>query len=85
MEGKMGDTQKSQTITTKLHQIAKQARENPERVFISLAHLMDVDFLREAYRKTRKDGAPGVDGIRGKYSHYHSPESFIVFESCLTG
>ena len=36
MEGKMGDTQKSQTITTKLHQIAKQAREYPERVFISL-------------------------------------------------
>jgi len=66
MEGKMGDTQKSPTITTKLHQIAKQARENPERVFISLAHLMDVDFLREAYRKTRKDGAPGVDGIRAK-------------------
>jgi RNA-directed DNA polymerase len=66
MEGEMEDTQRSQTITTELHQIAKQAREYPERVFTSLAHLMDVDFLREAYRKTRKDVAPGIDGIRAK-------------------
>jgi len=63
MEGTMGDTQKSQTISAKLHQIAEQAKEHPERVFISLAHLMDVDFLCEAYRRTRKDGASGVDGV----------------------
>ncbi len=28
----------------------------------SLSHHIDVDWLREAYRRTRKDGAPGVDG-----------------------
>jgi RNA-directed DNA polymerase len=66
MEGTMGDTQKSQTISTKLHQIAEQAKEHPERVFISLAHLMDVDFLHEAYLRTRKDGASGVDGVTAK-------------------
>ncbi len=66
MEGKMGDTQRSQTVSTKLHQIAEQARDKPERVFTSLAHLMDVAFLLEAYRKTRKDGATGVDGITAK-------------------
>jgi group II intron reverse transcriptase/maturase len=27
----------------------------------TLAHHIDVEFLREAYRRTRKDGAPGVD------------------------
>ena len=27
-----------------------------------MAHLIDVAFLREAYRRTRKDGAVGVDG-----------------------
>jgi RNA-directed DNA polymerase len=59
----MGDTQRSQTVSTKLHQIAKQAKEHPDRVFTSLAHLMDVDFLREAYRLTRKDAASGVDGV----------------------
>ena len=62
----MGDTQRSQTVSTKLHQIAEQARDKPERVFTSLSHLMDVDLLREAYKKTRKDGAPGVDGITAK-------------------
>ncbi|MFQ5927608.1 MAG: group II intron reverse transcriptase/maturase [Terriglobia bacterium] len=30
--------------------------------FTSLAYLMDIDWLREAYRRTRKDGAVGVDG-----------------------
>ena len=30
--------------------------------FTSLAYLMDVDWLREAFYRTRKDGAPGVDG-----------------------
>jgi group II intron reverse transcriptase/maturase len=28
----------------------------------TLAHHVDVDWLREAYRRTRKDGAAGVDG-----------------------
>ena len=31
--------------------------------FTSLAHLMDIDWLKEAYRRTRKDGAAGVDGV----------------------
>jgi group II intron reverse transcriptase/maturase len=31
--------------------------------FTTLAHLIDVDLLREAYRRTRKDGAPGIDGV----------------------
>ncbi len=30
--------------------------------FTSLSHHIDVDFLREAYGRTRKDGAAGVDG-----------------------
>ena len=30
--------------------------------FTTLAHHIDVDWLREAYRRTRKDGARGVDG-----------------------
>ena len=31
--------------------------------FTSLAYLMDFDWLLEAYRRTRKDGAVGVDGV----------------------
>jgi group II intron reverse transcriptase/maturase len=32
-------------------------------VFTNLAHLIDVDFLREAYHRTRKSSAPGIDGV----------------------
>jgi group II intron reverse transcriptase/maturase len=32
-------------------------------VFTTLAHLIDVDFLKEAYHLTRKNSAPGVDGV----------------------
>ena len=51
----------SQTVSTKLQWIAEQASRDPKRVFTSLAHLIDVDFLKEAYRRTRKDASPGVD------------------------
>ena len=30
-------------------------------VLTTLAHHIDEEFLREAYRRTRKDGTPGVD------------------------
>ena len=57
---------RSQTISTKLQRIAKQAADYPEMVFTTLAHHMDVDLLREAYRHTRKDSSPGIDGITAK-------------------
>ena len=56
----------SQTVSTKLQWIGEQARRDPKRVFTSLAHLIDVDFLKEAYRRTRKDASPGVDGVTAK-------------------
>lgn len=39
------------------------AREHPERAFTNLAHHIDLDWLREAFRQTRKSGAVGVDGV----------------------
>jgi group II intron reverse transcriptase/maturase len=60
--GKMGETSGSQTVSTKLERIAKLAREAPDMAFTTLAHYIDIDWLREAYKRTRKDGAPGVDG-----------------------
>ena len=59
----MGDTLRSLTISTKLHQIAQQAKEYPEMVFTTLAHLIDVEFLEEAFTRTRKSAAPGIDGV----------------------
>jgi retron-type reverse transcriptase len=62
LEGKMDETPSLATIYTKLERIAKLAREAPELAFTTLAHLIDIDLLRDAYRRTRKDGATGVDG-----------------------
>ena len=32
-------------------------------MFTSLHHLIDSEWMREAYRRTRKDGATGIDGV----------------------
>ena len=45
---------RSPTVTTKLQRLAEQAQRNPERVFTNLAHLIDVDFLRESVLCTLK-------------------------------
>lgn len=50
-------------ISTRQRKIAQLAREAPERVLTTLAHHIDLEWLKEAYRRTRKDGAVGVDGV----------------------
>jgi RNA-directed DNA polymerase len=57
----MAETSSSTTVSTKLEQIAKLAREMPQAALTTLAHHIDIDWLREAYRRTRKDGATGID------------------------
>src|SRR5690606_34908553 len=39
-----------------------RATEITQGAFTTLAHFIDLVWLREAYRRTRKDGASGVDG-----------------------
>ena len=50
------------SVFTKQQRIAELAKRSPSMGFTSLAYLMDMDWLREAFHRTRKDGAPGVDG-----------------------
>jgi len=71
----MGDTLRSPTVTTKLQRLAEQAKHNPERVFTNLAHLIDEDFLREAYRRTSKSSAAGIDGVTAKLYAEHLDEN----------
>src|SRR5262249_34522031 len=61
-KGKMSETSSSANVSTRLHRIAELARCMPTAVLTTLAHHIDTDLLREAYRRTRKDGARGVDG-----------------------
>jgi group II intron reverse transcriptase/maturase len=56
------DAQRARRISTRLERIAKLAKQSPKTAFTSLAHHIDIDWLKEAYRRTRKDGATGIDG-----------------------
>ena len=49
-------------VSTELQRIAELARKSPETAFTSIHHLVDLALLREAFRRTRKNGAVGVDG-----------------------
>ena len=52
---------KSEDVSTKQQRIAELARIHPEVSFTSLAHHIDLRWLHEAYLRTRKDGAVGID------------------------
>lgn len=54
------------SVFTKQQRIAELARIGPDMAFTTLAHHMDLEWMLEAYRRTRKDGAAGVDGQTGR-------------------
>ena len=58
----MQETSNSVDVSTKLQRIAELAEQDVAMVLVTLAHHIDVEFLKEAFRRTRQDGAPGVDG-----------------------
>ena len=48
-------------VSTKQQRIAELAKSSPELSFTSLNHYLDLDWLGEAYRRLRKESAPGYD------------------------
>ena len=65
----------SMNVSTKQERIAELAKRSPQMAFTSLAYLMDIDWLKEAYRRTRKDGAAGVDGVTAEDGSVSYPEA----------
>ncbi len=62
----MGNTNKTlnlDSVSTTLKRIAELARKLTGKPILTLAHHIDMALLRKAYSMTRKDGAPGVDGV----------------------
>ena len=51
----------SPTVSTILARIAEQSKRDATWVFTTVAHLMDEDFLTEAFHQLRKDAAAGID------------------------
>jgi RNA-directed DNA polymerase len=66
LEGNMAGAQKPVYVSTRQQRIAEIAGQRPELEFTSLAHLIDILWLHEAFHRTRKDGAAGVDGQMGE-------------------
>jgi RNA-directed DNA polymerase len=50
-------------LSTKRQRIAELARTKRGVALSTLHHVIDLEWMQEAYRLTRKDGAPGVDGV----------------------
>lgn len=50
------------TVSTKRARVAELAKQMPGTALTSLSHHIDLEWMREAYRLTRKDGAVGIDG-----------------------
>ena len=61
----MAGASKPVDVSTKQRRTAELAQQSPEMGFTSLAYFIDLDWLREAYRRTRKDGAVGMDEQSG--------------------
>jgi RNA-directed DNA polymerase len=60
-EGKMAGISRPDSISTKQARIAELARQMPGKALHSLSRNVDLPWMREAFRRTRKDGAVGVD------------------------
>lgn len=52
----------SVSVSTRLLRIAQLAKDAPKMAFTNLGHHIDLDWMKEAFRRTRKDGATGIDG-----------------------
>ena len=50
-------------METKLERISYLSRKNPDMVFTSIGHLIDVDMLRRCHEKMDTDKAVGIDGV----------------------
>src|SRR2546426_5881707 len=65
-EGNMTDTQKSSTMSPELARIAELAKEDKQRKFFSIAHLLTIDALYAAFLSLGTEASAGVDGVTYK-------------------
>lgn len=62
----MPGVSKPADISTRRQRIAELAKQMPGKALHSLSRHIDMEWMREAFRRTRKDGAAGTDGVTGK-------------------
>jgi group II intron reverse transcriptase/maturase len=59
----MAAAQIAEGMSPGLLKVAERAKRDPQARFHSLAHLIDVEALKRAFGRIRKDAAVGVDGV----------------------
>lgn len=69
--------QKGKQMATKLERIAELSAQNPEMVFTSIGHLIDVSFLRDCHEKMDGDKAVGIDGVTKEEYGRHLNENLV--------
>ena len=79
----MGKAQNLPTISPKLERIAELAKADSELQFTSIAHLLNVEMLREAFRQLRKDAASGVSGTTAQEYAEHLEENLVELHERL--
>jgi RNA-directed DNA polymerase len=60
------ETLGSANLSTKRQRIAELARTRAGTALSTLHHVIDLEWMKEAYRLTRKDGASGIDGVTAR-------------------
>ena len=86
MKGKAARTPGLDPVCTKPQRIAKRAKEAPPMAFPTLAHHLDLEWRKEAYRRTRKDGAAGVDEqTAGAYAEHREDNLRSLLERAKSG
>ena len=79
----MTDTQKSSTMSPELARIAELAKEDKQRKFFSIAHLLTWQSLLSAFLSLRTEASAGVDGVTYKDYDANAEESLWTLHGKL--
>ena len=65
--------------------LAELAKEDPDRKFFSIAHLITVEKMYEAFRSLRKDASAGIDGVTYQQYGTNAEENIRKLHQRLKG
>lgn len=74
----MAGTPNPDPVSTRQRRIAELAQQMPGTALRTLSHHIDMDWMREAHRRTRKDGAVGVDGETSAEFAEHLEDNLLL-------
>ncbi|MBZ0190095.1 MAG: hypothetical protein K8F34_00215 [Candidatus Kuenenia stuttgartiensis] len=65
-EKQLPNAESENKLQTKLNRLSEIARVEPKTKFISLAHLLNEENLRQCYEELKKEAASGIDKVSHK-------------------